>query len=1523
MDSNTTDTSFKIVVRGLYEPTDAGHTFEASITEEALRAALETDPYSEDEIVVTWQGQQQACLLDIDRPESEPELTPEEVPKLFPSTLPRPLAVWVSHGGGLHALFVAVFGWTAMALAGAWALLAPLGRLASWRIEAKADTRHPLSARNGQECSSVYWFDPSATLMIPGNSERSAASDEEIEAWLQDHGLKFGRHPAEMCLWCGGAPSSGNDPVVVDARGVRCYRCDRSATWDTLVGRLVLGDRPSLHESAVNVVHYPHQHHVLRDMRPSVPEVLLRPAWLMMLCAANNHLIPAQPSLEDLLEKHDGNQEEANKEFENLQQVRTEALKPFEFAASDKVNLVRSVSGGWLNATSFQPHVTSRPALRKMPWTYGGDLRIDEALNASPLPGFVPVHVINADTVIGPHVEPPYGAITVRRSQRACDPPPVDLGDGPPLDKEVEDAWEAVETKLPLIDRGYLSSLLVASLVAQRSVGAPPVIVVTGDTGSGKDATADLAGAMLGTPSGAVRLADADDTLRQIGLLLENGCGLAKINEVGRVSDVYWKLEAILQLSSTVTFRAKYRNETTAPMTAALVMLGSTLPHAVVRSPELSRRAAGIRLVGNVGNWRGSVGELAHARRDPEFRAALDIITSSIWWRLWNEGPSGDWRELCFREFGAVELAELDLEDVGAEGRDEAIRRLYEHYRTAPDKELNGGVTYSGYLDASLGTPAGRILADLVDFEVHHAATKAQTAELERVDLGPVLGFRTPALRLIVRRRGRTWLVKFQEIGVPKGQDLARNQLRECRRSPEEGPPDGGDSDLQAICMRSACSNPAESLVLPDLHDLHTNLSIEGNEEAGQAPIDKEKGEKPCRSGRTNNFKELPPCRTMQNGCRSEYTSSDDPIFLDFETRSLANLKEVGGRAYSRDPSTEVVCMVALLPDGTWVEWTPGQPPPEALFRAVEEGHPVAAHNAMFFDRLIWKSLGWPEPKTWVDTLHLARMAGLPGKLEEIAQRLYGEGKDKEGRTITLALSRPARRTGKLRPIDRDTLRKVVAYCRRDVELLHQIWCDRLGTLAEAEDDVRLIDQQINDRGFEFDCELARAVIELEHQAGQEALKRSDVSEDVLRSPQKLAKLFADLGVPVPNAKKGTLEALLSESDLPEPARLLILARQASSRITGRKLFAGLRACCPDGRLRDTLAYYAAHTGRWGGRRLQPQNLARGVKIDLDAAVNAALDRDLCQLREIAKAASVSVEDVLSTLVRPCIRAPKGRLLAAVDYSSIEARGLLWLAEDEENLAVFREGLYPYRAEAAPVFGLEAGELSGGQRALGKIMVLGCGYQAGPDAIRAQGEAFGIDWDASPMSPEETVDYWRDRHPLVAGHPEEQYVDGPLVRSGGLWRDLENCAKWALESDRCTEVGRCSWEGDDRGLVCVLPSGRRLVYRAAREEEVETPWGSRRAITYEHPKRGRVSIYGGKLAENITQALCRDLLADALVRIEDAGYKVVLHVHDEVVCEVDSPDDLKKIEEIMREPPLWAEGFPIDVEGYYSRRYRK
>jgi DNA polymerase len=347
-------------------------------------------------------------------------------------------------------------------------------------------------------------------------------------------------------------------------------------------------------------------------------------------------------------------------------------------------------------------------------------------------------------------------------------------------------------------------------------------------------------------------------------------------------------------------------------------------------------------------------------------------------------------------------------------------------------------------------------------------------------------------------------------------------------------------------------------------------------------------------------------------------------VFVDFETRSRADLKKIGGRLYAEHPTTEVLCACVFQPvlersGFGWLELTGAALAPPWV-DAYAGTFDAVAHNAIGFDRHVWRRLGWPEPRRWIDTAELARVAGFPeASLEWLGANLLGVPKDKEGNKLTVSLSRVSRAKktfGQLPPVTPAILDRVVKYCRCDVEIMVRLYREHLAPWLDSDlPGLEAADRAVIDRGICFDRDLAELLLLADETLRDQALEAAGVRETAELGPAQLRATLASLGAVIEDCTADTIEELHAEvKDLlecgdadtgGEMTRILRLceARQALSSIAAGKLRAGLARCSPDGRMRDNTRYYGAHTGRWSGQGLQMQNMAAGSDIDVEATI--------------------------------------------------------------------------------------------------------------------------------------------------------------------------------------------------------------------------------------------------------------------------------------------------------------------------------
>lgn len=676
-------------------------------------------------------------------------------------------------------------------------------------------------------------------------------------------------------------------------------------------------------------------------------------------------------------------------------------------------------------------------------------------------------------------------------------------------------------------------------------------------------------------------------------------------------------------------------------------------------------------------------------------------------------------------------------------------------------------------------------------------------------------------------------------------------------------------------------------------------------------------------------------------------------LHCDLETRSTVDLKKTGVYAYAADPTTDIWCMAYAFDDEPVEVWAPGDEPPARIAEHVMLGGALMAHNASF-ERIIWRYIlgpryGFPEPDVtqWRCTMVMAYALGLPGSLENAALAVGLDiGKDMAGRRLMMQMARPrswkqpakANHTGEdSDPVpvwwdDPGKIERLIQYCKVDVEVERALE-KRLRPLSDSELALWHLDQTVNDRGVLVDEKLAHAaktiVGEAQKKLDERMRELTNFTVSRCSNRNELVRWVREQGVECDSIAKAAMETLLEEdSPIPPHVREVLLVRQESAKASVAKIDALLNGKSPeDSRAKGLLQFHAASTGRWGGRRFQPQNIKRPDESDIDTLIEvvASGDHDLCAMMYDAPLSAVA--DTL----RGMIRAAPGHRIVAADYSNIEGRVLAWLAGEHWKLDAFRAfdngtGHDLYKITAGGILHKRPEDVTKAERqSHGKVPELALGYQGGVGAFSTMAANYGVDLTVPEI--EAIRDGWREKHPAI-----KQF-----------WYDMEDAAVRAVEEKgSVTRVGKIAFKVAGSWLFMRLPSGRFLAYPYPEVREFEVPWGGTKAgLTYfstiDVSKRGkivdddknssswaRIKTYGGSIVENATQAVARDVLADAMPRLEKAGYPIILTVHDEIVCEV--PDDHGSVEEmeaLMCSLPEWAAGLPISAEGFSDVRYRK
>lgn len=663
---------------------------------------------------------------------------------------------------------------------------------------------------------------------------------------------------------------------------------------------------------------------------------------------------------------------------------------------------------------------------------------------------------------------------------------------------------------------------------------------------------------------------------------------------------------------------------------------------------------------------------------------------------------------------------------------------------------------------------------------------------------------------------------------------------------------------------------------------------------------------------------------------------------VDFESRSYLSVRDVGAWRYAEDPTTEILCLAYRFDDGPEQLWRPGEPFPQTIIDHAEAGGVFEAHNVQF-ERAMWlfilkRKLGIPMPRKWRDTQAVCAYRGLPLALDKagVALKLPVQ-KDKRGKYLLQTLSVPKWGTKKepdrIYREDEDLMLELYDYCKQDVRAEHMLG-GTVGELPPSEYGIWCLDQRINQRGVKLDIEAVDAAMDVVGQV-ETAFNRElcDITEGVVTAATQRDKLLNWLRenglAAMPNMQKETLEDLLQKDKKGrysklrglEPGTIRALEiRTELARSSTKKLEKMKNTVSKDGRIRGLLQYHGAGTGRWAGRLVQPQNFPRPtIKEDMEVLVQQIKRRDPEVLEYLYGSATAAVASSL----RGMFIAEDGYVFRVCDFSAIEARVVFWLAGCGIGVDVFHRSDDKlsediYCVTASDLVGFEVTKANGHERQLGKITILGCGYQMGWSKLQFQAEKdYGVLLDDSQA--QRMVDLYRSKYSEVVN----------------LWKGLEEAAILTVRTRAPHSYMKIVYEfvEDAAGewLTAILPNGRRIWYYNPRIEAGETAWGTvKDGLTYEGRDNkkggawGRIRTYGGMLTENVVQAVARDIMAEAMVRVEKHKYPIVLTVHDEIIAEtLSSFGSEKEFEALMSQNPPWASDCPIAAEGGTVTRYQK
>lgn len=657
---------------------------------------------------------------------------------------------------------------------------------------------------------------------------------------------------------------------------------------------------------------------------------------------------------------------------------------------------------------------------------------------------------------------------------------------------------------------------------------------------------------------------------------------------------------------------------------------------------------------------------------------------------------------------------------------------------------------------------------------------------------------------------------------------------------------------------------------------------------------------------------------------------------VDIETYSEVDIKSCGLYRYATDPSFEILLIAWATDDGSGFGETQccdlatGDPFPAELLEAFQSGTVrLIAHNASFervcfsvhlqrhFPGQYLQPGTFLSPENWLCTMVMAGSLTLPLALKDVGEVLKtAQQKDKEGERLIKLFSMPCKptksngyRTRNLPQHYPADWAKFKGYCIQDVNTEIDIY-KRLKRfpMPDREWHHYRVNERVNDRGVKIDTELVQQAIACDLMLS-DAMTKKAYELTGLENPNSVSQLKSWLderGIPMDSLGKKDVAQMIGELDkngVDEEAMDMLKLRLQMAKSSVKKYQAAERCVCADGRARGLFQFYgASRTGRYSGRNIQLQNLPQNHISTLEQA------RDLVKMGCFDTVESIygNTPDVLSQLIRTMLVPKEGCEFIVADFSAIEARVLAWEAEEQWVLDAFENGEDLYCATASQMFHVPVVKhgVNGELRQKGKIATLACGYGGSSGALISMGALqMGLKEEELP----EIIDSWREANPKIV-----QY-----------WWDVEEAAMTAYKTKKRSEVGKIAFAFWSGILWMVLPSGRRLAYLKPRKQPNRF---GRMSLTYagvgQNHKWSRQETYSGRLVENATQAIARDILAEAMARMEDYGLNIVGHVHDEVIIE--APIGKYTVDEVcklMAIKPEWCKDLPLSAAGYLAPSY--
>ena len=629
---------------------------------------------------------------------------------------------------------------------------------------------------------------------------------------------------------------------------------------------------------------------------------------------------------------------------------------------------------------------------------------------------------------------------------------------------------------------------------------------------------------------------------------------------------------------------------------------------------------------------------------------------------------------------------------------------------------------------------------------------------------------------------------------------------------------------------------------------------------------------------------------------------------IDFETRSNIDLKDRGLDVYANDSSTEVICIAYGIDSSSVLVKSPELMKYSKLIAHVAQGGKIAAWNAIF-EYAIWNAVcvpkyGWPPLKLdqCIDTMGVAAANNIPQGLEDAAIFMNAKyKKDPIGKKLIQKLCKPHNGVFNKDP---ELLKQLFDYCKQDVLTEMSIGAI-LRPLSLHEQKIWTLTNRINVIGVPV------AIVEVQNAVKAVKNAQTALDDELLAftgcKPSERLKLLNWLnskGANLENLTAETVTLKLLDPLIPKSVRKALELRQEGSQTSVAK-YAKILDIQHNGRIRNTLIYHGASTGRWASRGgLNLQNIARPTISDeaISAAIEPVFNQGIGTMQE------------LSSLVRSVIKAPNGKMFIDADYSSIENRVAAYIANQHDKVEMFRKGLDEYKMFASTaIYNVPYEEVTKDQRQMAKSAVLGCMFGQGAKGLVAYAKGMGVFMTLEQA--QTSVDKYRKSYGKVKS----------------LWSSCEETAVKAVENPGTPIAANDNivMKVEKGALWVKLLSGRTICWQRPALELVKTPWGEEKMAVTVHSQNTftrtwcRNALIGSSIFQSVVQGTARDFLANAMLNLDDAGYDICMSVHDEVLVIADESTELDEIIDVMINPPMWAPTFPLAADGWTGQRYRK